>query len=422
MPGHKGVGGIESHDLTEVSGADSLFEADGIIRESEENAGAIFGAHTLYSTEGSSLSIRAMLHIATLYAKSEGKKPLVLAARNVHRSFVSAAALIDFDIEWLYSSEGGYLSCRITAEEVEKKISEMTVKPTALYLTSPDYLGNIADILNIGKVCKRNGILLLVDNAHGAYLKFTSPSLHPIDLGADMCADSAHKTLHALTGAGYLHIAKGAPALLLREAKSAMSLFASTSPSYLILESLDRLNAELNGDFSAKTSAKLCKIVEIKRALVNFGYTVCGSEPMKISLSAKALGYTGAELSSLLYRANVSPEFADEDFLVLMPSPDTEESELDKALGVLTSIEKREPITDIAPRLTPPERVLSPREAIFAVPEEIPVESALGRVLASVTVACPPAVPILVSGEKITEGAIEAFKYYGTKAVKVIKK
>ena len=92
MPGHKGKLGYE-RDITEVSGADSLYHADGIILESEKNAGELFGAHTFYSTEGSSLCIRAMLLLCVRYAARQGKKPLIFAGRNAHKTFLSAAAL-----------------------------------------------------------------------------------------------------------------------------------------------------------------------------------------------------------------------------------------------------------------------------------------------------------------------------------------
>ena len=95
MPGHNGVGELEQFDITEIDGADSLYEASGIIRESEENASLLFGCPTFYSTEGSSLAIRAMLYLAML-TKRGNEAPLILAGRNAHKVFVSAAALLDF--------------------------------------------------------------------------------------------------------------------------------------------------------------------------------------------------------------------------------------------------------------------------------------------------------------------------------------
>lgn len=421
MPGHKGRGALERTDITEVFGADSLFDADGIISESEANASKIFESYSFYSTEGSSLSIRAMLYLACLYAAEKGSDPVVLAGRNAHKSFVSAAALIGFEVEWLYVGEGSYLSCNVTPAELDSKILSMEKKPTAVYITSPDYLGNVSDISGLSAVCKRHGVLLLVDNAHGAYLKFLSPSRHPMDLGADMCADSAHKTLHALTGAGYLHVSKTAPHAFRDGAKAAMSLFASTSPSYLILSSLDKLNAVLFDGYGEELSRKIQKIDRIKQNLSDMGYSVLDGEPLKITISTKPYGYTGDELARLLHAKGIVSEFSDGDFLVLMPSADTDDGELDALLLALGTVPKRAPIVTQAPVLTPPCGAVSPREAVFSPSEEIPIEKALGRVLAAVTVSCPPAVPILVSGEVVSEEAVSAFKYYGIKKIKVIK-
>ena len=123
MPGHKGVPltGLEPLDLTEIDGADSLFEASGILRESEENASQLFGAHSFYSTEGSSLCIRAMLQLVCQYARGKGTRPRVLAGRNAHKTFLSAAALLDFEIQWLYPAQNAsYLSCTVDAEKLEQ--------------------------------------------------------------------------------------------------------------------------------------------------------------------------------------------------------------------------------------------------------------------------------------------------------------
>ena len=123
MPGHKGAGilGFEGMDLTEIYGADELFAAEGIIKESEQNASSLFGCPTYYSTQGSTLCIQTMCTILCQNAKSKGKKPKILAGRNAHRSFIHAAALLDFEIEWLYGNSD-YLSCKIHAEDLEKAI------------------------------------------------------------------------------------------------------------------------------------------------------------------------------------------------------------------------------------------------------------------------------------------------------------
>ena len=416
MPGHKGAGEIEKYDITEIFGADSLYEAGGIIRESEEYASQIFGANTFYSTEGSSLSIKAMLYLACLYAREGGESPLILAARNAHKSFVNSAILLDFEIEWLYGENSSYLECKISGEELEEYFKNAKRLPTALYLTSPDYLGNIQDIGALCEVCHRFGVLLLVDNAHGAYLKFLSPSRHPIDLGADLACDSAHKTLPVLTGGAYLHISRNAPASLSARAKDALALFGSTSPSYLILESLDRLNANIP-DY--KGFAKKCR--ELKSRIEALGYTLVGDEDIKITVSAKKYGYFGYELAKIFEEQGIYTEFSDPDFLVLMLSPSNTEEELERIFSVFLSVKKKPIIHIPSPNFAGARSALSPREAALSPAVEISADCAEGRILSAVTVGCPPAVPILVSGEVVSKEAISAFEYYGIKTIKTVK-
>ncbi|MCQ2770458.1 MAG: PLP-dependent transferase [Clostridia bacterium] len=231
MPGHKGKSllGYEPFDLTEIDGADNLYCPNGIIEESENNASSIFGCDTYYSTEGSSLCIRSMLYIA-MTSRKTSTRPVVLAGRNAHKTFISAAALLDFDIEWIYPKDDDvYYSGKISSQDIDDKLSSMHTKPVAVYITTPDYLGNIVDVKSISIVCKKHGVLLLVDNAHGAYLKFLDKSIHPMDLGANICCDSAHKTMNVITGGAYLHVSADMK-ISKRTIKEAMGRFESTSP------------------------------------------------------------------------------------------------------------------------------------------------------------------------------------------------
>ncbi|MBO7170287.1 MAG: aminotransferase class V-fold PLP-dependent enzyme [Clostridia bacterium] len=413
MPGHKGKGETERWDLTEIEGADSLYEAEGILAESEGNAGALFGAYTFYSTEGSSHAIRAMLHLTAVYAQSTGRSPKIAAGRNAHKSFVTAAALLDVAVDWLTAEKGSYLSCPLTANEVKSYLDGVAVLPTAVYLTSPDYLGNTVDVAAIARVCHQKGVLLLVDNAHGAYLKFLPVSRHPMDLGADACCDSAHKTLHALTGAAYLHVSHGAPEVFWRRAKSSLSLFGSTSPSYLILASLDALNLRLANGYREALAAHLSALEDVKADLVQKGYRFVGDEPMKLTIDAKAYGYTGDDMAAHLLEQGIVSEFHDPDLLVLMPTPDLTEGEFARLTNALVCLPKRAAIMEASPIFSLPEAVLSPRVALLADEERIAVEEAEGRVLTSLNVSCPPAVPVVVSGERIDQNAMAAFAYYG---------
>ncbi|MBQ5926923.1 MAG: aminotransferase class I/II-fold pyridoxal phosphate-dependent enzyme [Clostridia bacterium] len=425
MPGHKGKGklGVEPFDVTEITGADSLYEAKSIIFQSEKNASELFGANTFYSTEGSSQCIRAMLFLASRFAKTENKKLKILAARNVHKTFLSGVALLGLEVEWLYGKkENGYLRCEITAEQLENALAKGGKDGfCAVYLTSPDYLGNRQDIQKMSAVCRKFGVLLLVDNAHGAYLKFLSKSEHPIDLGADICCDSAHKTLGVLTGGAYLHLNKNLPKSLCQQAKSGLSLFGSTSPSYLILTSLDLANRELANAYPKRLKRVLEQMEKSQKNLRDSGYEFVGNEPLKWTLDCKKYGYLGTEIAEKLQKKGVFCEFADRDYLVLMFSANNKKTEIKRVENLLESIERRRAIKQDPPAVFEAERGMEIRESVFSESEEIAVKNAVGRILATPSVSCPPAVPILACGETIDERAIETFSYYGVERVRVVK-
>lgn len=415
MPGHKGrpMLGPEPLDITEIYDADDLFRPSGIIRQSEENAARLFGSGcTLYSTEGSSLCIRAMLLMAVWRAREKGLPLRLLAGRNAHRTLMSAAAFLNLEVEWLHSARNqGLLQCGITPEALERRLAEQPYM--AVYLTSPDYLGHLAPVKELARVCRRFDVPLLVDNAHGAYLKFLPEDQHPLSLGADLVCDSAHKTLPCLTGAAYLHIRKGACRIWQSRAKEAMALFGSTSPSWLILQSLDRVNAELAGPFPARLAETVKRLNALKGLLAENGWKWAGEEPMKLTLAPKSRGYTGLALAEILRAENLECEFADPDFVTLMPSPDTSEEDWRRLEKVLLSIPLKDPLPETLPDPGIPERVCSLREALLSPAVRVSPEEAEGRILADPEVSCPPAVPIRLPGERLDAAALACFRYYG---------
>lgn len=420
MPGHKGAGilGFEGMDLTEIYGADELFAAEGIIKESEQNASSLFGCPTYYSTQGSTLCIQTMCTILCQDAKSKGKKPKILAGRNAHRSFIHAAALLDFEIEWLYG-KSDYLSCKIHAEDLEKAIIESL--PTAVYLTNPDYLGNLLDIQSLASVCKKHNVLLAIDNAHGAYLRFLEPSLHPIDLGADLCCGSAHKTLPVLTGGAYLHLSDSLNQVWKNDVKHFMEYFSSTSPSYLIMASLDATNEVLDTTFKKSLSECIQRVDGLKNTLTQHGYTILFGEPMKITISTKEFGYTGNEIANLLMECDIYPEFYDSDYIVLMPSPYNTKDDLKRLETCLCGIDRKPILINKPPKLEQSKKAMNVRQALFSSSITLDVSKSLGQVCSSVTVSCPPAILPVIPGEVISESSIEVMKYYGIETVRVVK-
>ncbi|MBE6595097.1 MAG: amino acid decarboxylase [Ruminococcaceae bacterium] len=421
MPGHKGCGplGVERLDITEVEGADVLSHADGIIAESEKNATALFGTgHTFYTTEGSTSAIQAMLALVSRGVR--GRRPRILAARNVHKAFVYGCALLDIEVEWLYPRAFTHLTvCEITANEVERALKAHC--PDAVYLTSPDYVGNVADIAGISTVCRRFGVPLLVDNAHGAYLRFLPEDRHPMTLGATLCCDSAHKTLPVLTGGAYLHVAKDAPAAFLDGGREALALFCSTSPSYLILQSLDLCNRVLAENYRENLQKTIESARTVRKKLLEKGFLLCGDEPLKLTLLTAASGLSGEEAAAVLRRSGVECEFADRDLLVLMLSPCNTEADLQRLLRAVDMLPVGARVAVTPPPPAVPERVLSLREAVLAPAEYVPVEAAMGRICASPTVACPPAVPVLMSGERVDARTAMLLQYYGMTHISVVR-
>lgn len=421
MPGHKGVSffGPEPWDITEIAGADDLSSPEGIILESEKNAGALFGTdRTLYSTGGSTQSIHAMVYLCCLRAGEE--EPCILAGRNAHKAFIHAAAKLGVRVKWLYPEQrSGICGCSISPETLEKALKGE--KPAAVYVTSPDYLGQVADIPGLSRVCRAHGVPLLVDNAHGAYLAFLEPSLHPIHLGADLCCDSAHKTLPCLTGTGYLHIAKGDPYHFGPHAVRAMSLFGSTSPSYLLLQSLDRCNRYLEESIREELRALHLRSLPVRETLRELGIPNVSQEPGKLTLDLRGYQVTAQEAAAHFRRFGLEFEYADGEFVVFMLAPGNGEIDFSRLKNALAAIcwEKRSQPA-VSPVIPRGNGVMSIRRAILAPAEEVPVEASVGRICGAPTVACPPAIPIAVSGEKITEEHVRLFRHYGMERVWVV--
>lgn len=422
MPGHKGKAflGCEPYDITEITGADALYEAEGIIAESEKNAAKLFGTRaTFYSTEGSSQCIRAMLFLAVRGWQGNGR-PYVIAARNAHKAFLYAAALLDIDVVWLYPKKLHALcSCQILPEQLAAVLSEQKQPPAAVYVTSPDYLGGQLALGELARICHRHGTILAVDNAHGAYLHFMEERTHPMDVGADICCDSAHKTLPVLTGGAYLHIAKTAPKQLGEEARQVLALFGSTSPSYLTLASLDLCNAYLAEYYRKRLSDTMESLAKLRGLLRGNGWRIEESDPLKLTVRMPDEDVR-FRLMERLHGAGIAYEYADMEYLVFMVTPENDRADYDRLLAAMgmndAPYQDKKGWSPVSCR-----QVCSVREAFFAPQERVKTERAIGRVCGAPSVGCPPAVPIAAAGELIDENAAALLKYYGNDTVVVLR-
>ena len=198
-----------------------------------------------------------------------------------------------------------------------------------------------------------------------------------------------------------------------------MSLFASTSPSYLILQSLDRANPYLADGFREQLGDLIARLEKLKQNLRAGGWALVGDEPMKLTLDAKSYGYRGDVLADILRKEGFEPEFADPDYLVLMPSPQNAHA-LDPLEEALLRIPQKPAITEKMPAMGRPVAAMSLPEALVQPGRDLPLDQCLGKILAAPTVSCPPAVPILVCGERVDEKAVAVARYYGLETLNVL--
>lgn len=426
MPGHKGnlkwlnelgeYGGFSRFDITEVDGCDNIYSPKSAIAEMERRYTGLYqSAASLISAGGSTLCIQTMLALAV---KPRQK---LICARGCHTAAISAMALLDIEPVWVFpeTDTATGLAKAVTASQIGDAL-EQNPGAAAVYITSPDYYGTLCDIGEIAKVCSAQRTPLLVDDAHGAYLRFLAPSKHPINLGADMCNDSLHKTLPVLTGSAMLHINNEK---FIPDAKRYMSMFGSTSPSYLIMLSIDKALDELSGEFSEKLQAAADKVAKLEKNARDAGFLIPAFErdPLRLTLGFSAMGYSADEFIRLLRENKIEPEMVSGGFAIFMASPYNRPEDFAVLEKFITGLPKKSALPSIPNDLTRPLTSGSLRAAAFAAVEEIPMENAAGKVAGSVIAPCPPGVPLVVPGEVINENLILYLKNYGISRLNVLK-
>ncbi len=422
-PGHKGnlsmLNKLLYLDFTELPLTDSLYEASGIIKKSETKLKTLFGTEkSLFSSGGNTLCIQAMLRMVA----SEGDK--ILCDRVVHRSAVSAMALLGIDPVWInreFNEESGLFE-KLDINQIKKYLSQKS-DFKAVYITSPNYYGILQDIKEISNECKKYNIPVLVDNAHGSHLMFTKENLHPLTQGATLVADSAHKTLPVLTGGAWLHINDEKYS---QKAKDAMSLFGSTSPSYPVMASMDICRDWLEHK-GKKEFFRLEKRVEkIKKIALEKGFYIPDknlSDPVRITLGVWKLGLSGYQFRDYLYKFKIEPEFCDENYVVLIPSPYNTRQDwqrLKKAVCSLKQYDKCKNFKNFG-NLKLPQKVKTLRNALMLPNKMVDLEQSKGKIAAQIVCPCPPGVPVVMPGEKIENLTIEALKNYGISELLVLK-
>ena len=428
-PGHKNkaeslislMNEIYKFDQTEVEGLDSLYEASGIIKESEENAAKVYDTkRSLYSTGGCTQAIKAMLKLSL---PSGGK---LLTGRIIHNSAISAMGELKIDPVFLYNKIRGSFYEALSSEQIkEALVKDKEIK--AVYLTSPDYYGIMSNIKEISKITKQYNIPLIIDCAHGSHLKFLRDDLDPINLGADMSADSLHKTLPVLTGGAVLNINNEK---YLDDAKCAMKFFGSTSPSYRLMASIDLCMAWL--DKKGRKSFLLLeeKIGEIKNYAKNLGYSLPQglNDPVRLALNTDNFNVSSKLITEILHENKIEPEYVSGNNFILIPSPFNDDKDFERLKSALLKIseisskENQDQKMNIHEQyFLTPKKQLSLNEALFCDYEYIDVNKSTGRICLETVSVCPPGIPIIIPGEiinkEIKENLIKSF----INKVKVLK-
>ena len=423
MPGHKGsaiyrkfgytefLEKMMDCDITEIIGADNLFQTEGILKAAQEEYAKLYGVKRAYMlVNGTSGGV-----IAAIMASVPKGGKLVMA-RNSHKAIYNALLLADIQPVYAYPEmiEEYGISGEITAEEITRCLDE-NPDASAVILPSPNYYGICSDIRKIAEIVHARGKILIVDQAHGAHLKFFSDCgfsdmpQSAEEQGADIAVNSIHKTLASFTQSAALTFNSDLLDHYTLEDK--LQMIQSTSPSYILMGSLD-INADIIKNhkeevFTAWHDAlayfyaeaeNISGLAVIRDAKLDF---------TKINLDMSAYGLSGAELEQMLMEKGIYAELTTGNILMCMTGIGNTKADMEKLLEALREIAASHPLAE-GKKQTPP-AVLEARFELCAVPakkERIPLEMGAGRICASSIIPYPPGIPFICPGERITDEVI----------------
>jgi arginine decarboxylase len=418
-------------DLPELPELDNLFAPQGAILQAQILAAAAFGAEqTWFLANGTTCGIEA----AILATCNPGDK--LILPRNAHQSAIAALILsgaVPIFVEPAYDAIWGIAHSLTAAAVAIALIQHPDAK--AVMMVYPTYYGACGEIEAIAQIVHQYHIPLLVDEAHGAHFAF-----HPhlpiaaLAAGADVTVQSTHKVLAALTQASMLHV-QGSRIDRQRLSK-ALQLVQSTSPSYLLLASLDAARQQMATQGQALMSRTL-ELADRARTQISQipGLSVlqpAGStagcvalDPTRLTVDVSQVGLTGFEADEILHQTlGVTAELPGLQHLMFIVTWGNTKQDMerlvnglktlaDQAIGKLGSkwgseSAIRSPFSPIAPitPIAPPSISLTPRAAFFAKTETLPIEQTHNRISAELVCPYPPGIPVLFPGEVVTEGAI----------------
>ncbi len=416
IPGHKGGVGLNpdwvqdafSLDVTEFVETDDLQNPQGVLKEAEMRAAKAFGAErSFYLTGGTTLGLQTAL----LAGLRPGDK--ILLDRTCHRAvaagLVLSGAIPVFLAPEFDESRGlytGILADKIA--EVLKREPEIV----GMVLTSPTYYGICSDIRAIADVLHQRGKFLIVDEAHGTHFAFSEKLPETaLSQGADVSAQSAHKTLPALGQSSLLHLGKESlisPAA----AQSALRLLMTTSPSYLLMSAMDESISFMEEKGRRELEKRLAEIAKLKANLRRQGLFDFADQGVqdgaRLVVDVRKTGFSGYQVAEQLKeKYGIYPEMADAYHLVLVVTVSNTQEDLEMLENALRSMvgSQGESTEKIVP-LPMPEMVMTPREAFLTKRTTVDLASALGRIAADVVAVCPPGAAMLLPGQRIDQATI----------------
>ena len=412
MPGHKAdrkrfpLFKDAALDITELSFADCLENPDGLIAAAESDCAEILGAkRSFFLTDGSSSGIFAMLYAV----KRRGGK--IVIARGAHKSVYNACAVLGIEPHILKGNELDAIALPPAAAEIED-IFKKEKDVAAVLATSPDYYGNISDYAALRKICDRYGKLLLVDGAHGAYLKFDPDAAHRYaGEYADAWVDGAHKTLPTLTQGALLNVNRED---LIPDLREGAGIFRTTSPSYPIMASIEYGVKYLSDNVgqlidAVKREFSLMKMRLKKRGVLFYE----GSETLQFAVDFGGMGICPYLAEEQLEKRRIYPEMNDGRYILFYLSPLTRThhlARLERAIRRIAKMRSLKDTYDAKPEQVCGIKKFSYLAALAFRKESVPIAQAAGRIAARNAGATPPCFPVVVAGEQITEQAVELLK------------
>ena len=432
MPGHKRnlestpLKGAFRCDITEIDGFDNLHDESGIILEAEKRANDLYKAdETYFLVNGSTSGVLSALSAAV----PDGG--VVLAARGSHRSFYHGAYLRHLNIEYLpvkmidkYGIFDGYSS-----EEVEDALDKLGVKPDAVFITSPTYEGKCSDVEGIARACHKRNIPLIVDAAHGAHFGLGEGlPQSAVSAGADIVIHSLHKTLPSMTQTALIHVQGDIVDKTLL--KRFLRIYQSSSPSYVLMSSIDLCIKELLD----KREQYVKKLLEHRNRL-KCGTKECqkvriiGTEeledPSKVLIFVDSREMTGHELYDILREEyGLQLEMAGEKYgLAIITGWDTDEG-IDRLIRAVCEINKRLKDSQnlectVAAKSLIPKKEIPLYKAWDSDTEAVELDKAKGRIAGDFVNLYPPGIPMIVPGEVIDERLIDQIKGYSEQGLNV---